>query len=249
MPRALASWNAPICTRLAGTSRAALRIVRAPIGGSPEAAGAPASDDPRVVRLREQMVGLRALPPPERQGGIPLFEALHRRRSARNFSSAPLSPAELSQLLWSAQGATAPWGGRAVPSAGALYPLELYLLTADGLWRYVSQDHALQVLSERDLRPHLARASLGQAAVADAAAVFVVAAAYERTAVKYGPRRARRYATLEAGHAAQNLLLAAVAMDLAAVPIGAFEDEQVASTLGLPDGESPLYLIAVGRAG
>lgn len=222
---------------------------RAPIGRDAEAPPAPGGDDPRVHRLRDRSrASRRALAPPQPRGGLPLAEALQRRRSAREFAVGPLSPAELSQLLWSAQGATASWGGRTAPSAGALYPLELYLLTAEGTWKYVPRDHALEAISERDHRPELARAALGQAAVADAAAVFLVGAVYARTGVKYGAR-AERYATLEAGHAVQNLLLAAVALELAAVPIGAFDDERVASTLGLPGDESPLYLVAVGRPG
>ena len=175
-----------------------------------------------------------------------LAEALDRRRSVREFSEDRLSPEALSQLLWSAQGTTTAWGARTAPSAGALYPLELYLVTPEGLWRYHPREHDLRTVSQGDLRPALARAALGQAAVEDAAAVVLVAGVFERTSAKYGPRAAR-YVMLEAGHVAQNVLLGAVALDLAAVPVGAFDDERVRLALDLRNGEEPLYLVAVGH--
>jgi SagB-type dehydrogenase family enzyme len=176
-----------------------------------------------------------------------LNEALERRRSRREFGPRRLRGEELSQLLWSAQGTTASWGGRTAPSAGGLYPLELYVLTHEGVWRYESHHHAVRLVTHRDRRSELARAAFGQAAVKDAAAVFAIVGVYERTAEKYGPR-AERYTKLEAGHVAQNLLLAAAALELAAVPVGAFDDEQVASTLELAEDEDVLYLVAVGQS-
>jgi SagB-type dehydrogenase family enzyme len=177
-----------------------------------------------------------------------LEEALARRRSVREFSNKALSDQELSQLLWAAQGITHPEGLRTAPSAGALYPLELYVANAAGLYRYDPQRHELQRRSERDLRPSLCRAAQEQESVREAPVVFVITAIYARTAQKYGQDRSPRYAHLEAGHAAQNLLLQAVALGLGAVPVGAFHDDLVQKVLALPVEEQPLYLIPTGHA-
>lgn len=187
------------------------------------------------------------LPPPARSGRMSLEETLARRRSVREFSAQPLSQPELSQLLWAAQGITHAQGLRTAPSAGALYPLELYVATATGFYQYEPQNHQLHRRSQQDLRPALYRAALEQDAVLKAPAVFVFTAVYERTARKYGATRASRYVHLEAGHAAQNLLLQAVALGLGGVPIGAFNDVQVQQVLALPADQQPLYLIPVGH--
>jgi SagB-type dehydrogenase family enzyme len=102
------------------------------------------------------------------------------------------------------------------------------------------------VVSRDDARTALYEASLEQAAVRQAPAVFIVSAVYERTEAKYGPARSPRYVHLEAGHAAQNLLLQAVTLGLGAVPIGAFDDTEVQRILGIPSDHEPLYLIPVG---
>ena len=187
------------------------------------------------------------LPTPVTEGGQPLEETLLDRRSVREFMDEPLSLAEISQLLWAAQGITDPRGYRTAPSAGALYPIELYLVTAEGLFHYNPRDHSLTRTKEGDLREDLCEAGLNQEAIAEAPAVFVLTAVYERVEVKYGAERTPRYVHLEAGHAAQNLLLQAVSLDLGATPIGAFYDEQVQSVLDLPRDHEPLYLIPVGH--
>jgi SagB-type dehydrogenase family enzyme len=175
-----------------------------------------------------------------------LEETLAARRSVREFTEEELILEEISQLLWAAQGITAAWGGRTPPSAGALYPLEVYAATADGLYHYVPQGHKAIVESKTDLRGELWRAGLSQNAIREAPAVFVVTAVYARTEKKYG-ERAERYVRLEAGHAAQNLLLQAVALGLGGVPIGAFYDDQVQRALSLPSDHEPLYLIPIGH--
>jgi SagB-type dehydrogenase family enzyme len=190
---------------------------------------------------------VRALPAPQRAGKISVEEAIARRRSIREFKKSPLSDQELAQLLWATQGITHSGGLRAAPSAGALYPLELYVATSEGFFHYQPQAHRLIRRSQHDLRASLARAALDQAMVREAPAVFVITAVFERTAQKYGPARAPRYVHLEAGHAAQNLLLEAVALGLGAVPVGAFHDEPVEQALGLPADHKPLYLIPVGH--
>jgi SagB-type dehydrogenase family enzyme len=191
---------------------------------------------------------LIVLPSPALDGDTSLEEALVLRRSVREFEDTPLTPSELGQLLWAAQGITHDRGFRTAPSAGALYPLELYVVTAEGVFHYEPQGHRLQIVGHDDARPALYKAALSQVPVRQAPAVFVITAVRERTAAKYGAERSPRYVHLEAGHAAQNLLLQAVVLGLGAVPIGAFYDEDVQAALGVPADHEPLYLIPVGHA-
>lgn len=208
---------------------------------SPATGTTPAGEGPEEVEVVE-------LPSPRATGDLSLEEALAARRSIREFTDERLTREELSQLLWAAQGLTASWGGRTAPSAGALYPLEAFLVTPEGLYHYLPDGHRIALIAADDRRAALARAALGQEAVAGAPAVLVLAGVYERAAEKYGDR-AERYVHLEAGHAAQNVLLQAVALGLGAVPIGAFDDRAVREVLGLPSDHAPLYLIPVGHPG
>lgn len=196
--------------------------------------------------------GTVGLPPPQLKGPGSLPTALQARRSVRSYSKAPLTLEEVAQLAWSAQGVTNQQGFRTAPSAGALYPLELYLLAArvsglePGLYRYLPQHHTLQPLSRGDLQGKLAMAAYNQGALRKAAAVFVITGTQQRTARKYG-QRAGRYVHIEAGHAGQNLLLQATALGLGSVVIGAFVDNAVKGVLGLAAGEEAISLLAVGR--
>ncbi|OFV84573.1 MAG: nitroreductase [Acidobacteria bacterium RIFCSPHIGHO2_12_FULL_67_30] len=207
----------------------------------------PARIGPEAEGKKTSSPEVIALPAPERKGRVTLEEALGRRRSVREFAPTSLTERELGQLLWAAQGITHPEGYRTAPSAGALYPLETYVVIASGFYHYDPRRHQLRRLSDKDLRRALYRAALEQESVLEAPAVFVLVAVYERTAGKYGPSRARRYVDLEAGHAAQNLLLQAVALDLGGVPLGAFEDAAVQRVLSLPADHRLLYLIPVGH--
>ncbi|HUW85227.1 MAG TPA: SagB/ThcOx family dehydrogenase [Phycisphaerae bacterium] len=187
------------------------------------------------------------LPKPKLTGEMSLEQAISQRRSVREFAQGPLTHEQLSQLCWAAQGITdARQGFRAAPSAGALYPLEIYLVTPDGLFRYKPAGHKLERLDTKDLRTPLYRAALEQAWIAGAPATMVITAVVQRTAAKYGDR-APRYCLLEAGHAAQNVLLQAVALGLGAVPVGAFEDQRVREVLHLPSDQNVFYLIPIGR--
>ena len=188
-----------------------------------------------------------ALPSPRLAGQVSLEEALRSRRSIRSFSAEALTRAELGQLLWAAQGVTDLEGHRTAPSAGARYPLEVDVVTADGLARYVPDGHVLVRRGSTDLRAALRRAALDQPAVGEAPLIIVISGVVERTAARYGAERAERYVALEAGHAAQNVLLEAVSLGLGAVPVGAFDDAEVRRILALADGEAPLYLIPVGH--
>jgi SagB-type dehydrogenase family enzyme len=190
----------------------------------------------------------RDLPSPVHKGKLSLEDTLKKRESVRSFSSKPLTKEELSQLLWAIQGTTRSWGARTAPSAGALFPLEIYVVLKEGVFRYSVKGHHLVRIMEQDLRNTLSKAALGQDCIVEAPAVFVIAAVYERTSRKYG-NRAERYVKMEAGHAGQNLLLQAVSLGLGAVPVGAFQDEQVQQALHLPVNHEPLYLIPVGSFG
>jgi SagB-type dehydrogenase family enzyme len=186
------------------------------------------------------------LPPPDEIGGMPLALALGRRRSRREFAAKVLDWTGIGQLLWAAQGVSDGAGRlRTAPSAGALHPLEIDAAVASGLYRYRPVSHTLMQRDARDVRFGLARAAVGESWLAGAPCVFCISGVPSRTTGQHGNRGAR-YVQMEAGHAAQNLLLAAVALGLDGVPVGAFSDEDLAGALQLAPGEVPLYLIPVG---
>jgi SagB-type dehydrogenase family enzyme len=187
------------------------------------------------------------LPEPDPEAGHSLEGALARRRSCRRYADRPLALEQVSQLLWAAQGQTHARGLRTAASAGACYPLELDLVSAQGVFRYLPPSHGLRKRLEGDLRFELAQACLGQVFMAEAPAIFCFSAVYERTTGRYG-ERGLRYVHMDAGIAAQNLHLQAEALGLGSVAIGAFNDEEVARVLGLPAAEKPLYLVPAGYA-
>ena len=187
------------------------------------------------------------LPEPVTDSGVSLEQVMLRRRSVREYTDEPLELAELSQLLWAAQGITDPSGKRTAPSAGAMGPLEVYVVTADGVSHYMPDGHRLKQKASGDRRMALSSAATDQEKVAKAPVVLVITGVMARTAWKYGGDRAWRYVNLEAGHAAQNVLLQVSALGLGAVPVGAFDDNGVMDVLGLPADHRPLYLIPVGR--
>jgi SagB-type dehydrogenase family enzyme len=190
------------------------------------------------------------LPTPKLDSQFSLEKAIYLRRSIRGYSEAPLSLGQLSQLLWAAQGITGPDGLRASPSAGATYPMELYVAAGrvsglePGIYHYANQAHELTLTTEGDKRSELARAALGQSIVGDAPASIIIAAVSARTSRRYGSRTAR-YVAMEAGHAAQNIYLQATALGLATVVVGAFTDDEVNRVAGLGEAE-PLYIMPVG---
>lgn len=167
------------------------------------------------------------------------------RRSRRNFLPQPLTLEQISQLAWAAQGQDAGSKYRTTPSAGATYPLELFVVTSEGFFRYLPVKHFLEKLTEQDLRSALASAALGQGFVADAPLTLVVAAEFARTTERYG-KRGIRYVYMEAGHAAQNVHLQAEALGLGSVAVGAFDDSSVSKVLSLPDYLEPIYMVTVG---
>jgi SagB-type dehydrogenase family enzyme len=203
----------------------------------------------QLPELEGTVIGL---PQPRYRGDVSLEEALLQRRSVREYTGEPLTLEEISQLLWAAQGITDPRGFRTAPSAGGLYPLEVYLVAGEvagleaGVYKYRPQEHSLIRVVVGDRRENLCTAALGQVWVREAAADIVILAVYERTTVKYGDRGIR-YVHLEAGHAAQNVCLQATALGLGTVTVGAFYDDEVQAVLGAPKNEKPLYVMPVGR--
>jgi SagB-type dehydrogenase family enzyme len=198
-------------------------------------------------------MSLIRLPKAETNLGHPLELLLAQRRSVRDFAPRPVSLVQASCLLWAAQGITDARGLRTAPSAGGLYPLELYLVAGavtgleSGIYHYLPRDNAIFCTQKGDRRNALAAAAFGQSWLADAALTLVFAARYGRTTGKYG-RRGIQYVHIEVGHAAQNALLTAVALNLGAAEVGAFDDKRVASVMELSREETPLYLLPVGQA-
>ena len=172
-----------------------------------------------------------------------------KRRSVRSYDKRPLKQKEIAHLLWAAQGVTASWGGRTAPSAGALYPLEVYIAVNGveglpaGVYSYEPKGHRLRQIRSGDVRDALSQAALGQRCVRDAPAIIVISAVYERTTRKYGPR-GRRYVYMEVGYASQNVYLQCEALGLGTVAVGAFDDDKVKRILG--EDPEPLLLMPVG---
>lgn len=201
---------------------------------------------------RRRLEAAKPLPEPSLDGQVSLERTLALRRSVRRYAPDALSLAEAGQLLWAAQGVTHRDGRRTSPSAGALYPLEAYLAAErvsdlePGLYRYQALGHYLSVVASERILSVLAAQTWGQDWIAGAAAVVTLAAVSVRTSERYG-ERAPRYVHMEAGHAAQNVLLQAAALGLAAVVVGAFDDAAVARVLRSAPDERPLCLLPVGR--
>ncbi len=194
------------------------------------------------------------LPAPETDGEVSLEETIASRRSRRTFSDRSLSGEQLGQVLWSAQGITEEARDfRAAPSAGATFPLKIYVAVGDGavedldagVYLYKPEEHGLSQVSAGDVRELLASAALGQGFVADAPVSIVIAADYDRTTGRYG-ERGKRYVHMEVGHAGGNIYLQCESLGLGTVAVGAFTDEDVEDVIGIPDGEDALYIMPVG---
>lgn len=196
------------------------------------------------------------LPKPRLEKGLNFWATLQRRRSIRDYQAAPLSLPELANLLWATQGLTgaigSPWY-RTVPSAGALHPIDTYLIinqveeVPSGIYFFQVEDFSLQEIKTGDFSCQIASAALGQEMALTAAVVFIWVAVIDRCRQKYR-QRAYRYIYLDCGHIGQNLYLAATAMNLGCCAIGAFFDDEVNSLLQL-DGqeETTIYLATIGR--
>ncbi len=201
------------------------------------------------------------LPPPVLDGSVSVERCLAQRRSVRRYSNQPLKLAEVSQLLWAAYGVTQPvpdapqlrGGLRTAPSAGALYPLELYVVAgnvtglAPGVYRYRSETRDLVLVAAGDKRPALFHAAASQTCVKDAPASLVYTAVFSRTTGKYGTRGRQRYVCMDLGHSAENVYLQCGSMGLGTCAIGAFHDDAVKLVVRMTKEEEPLYIMPVGR--
>ena len=192
------------------------------------------------------------LPDPRHDGHVSVEQALQTRRSVRSYKNDPLNISDISQILWSAQGITSPRGFRTAPSAGALYPLELYAVAGNiksispAIYKYKPDDHLLLEMVSGDRRSELSRAALRQSSIRKAPAILLLCAVYERMTGKYG-QRGIRYVHMEVGHAAQNACLQAIALGLNTVIIGAFGDAEVKMIANLAAEEQPQCFVAIGR--
>ena len=192
------------------------------------------------------------LPQPAHDGAVSVEHALLNRRSIRHYKDAPLTLREISQLLWAAQGITSGRGFRTAPSAGALFPIEVYVAAGKvaqlpaGIYQYNYRDHTIFQRIDTDQRSELSRAALNQKVIARAPAVLLICAVFERVTRTYG-QRGIAYTFMEIGHAAQNVCLQAVAMGMGTVVIGAFRDDEVKVIANLAKDERPVYIIPVGK--
>lgn len=192
------------------------------------------------------------LPKPQYDSNVSIEETLLKRRSIRSYKSEPLAIAEISQLLWSAQGVTNRKGFRTAPSAGALYPLEVYIAAGKvtdldaGIYKYYAHRHEIVNTVKGDKRSELCRAGLGQSSIKNAPAVMVFCAVFERVTGRYG-ERGIQYVHMEVGHAIQNVCLQAISLGLGSVIIGAFNDYDVKEVMNFELDEHPLLILPVGK--
>lgn len=232
----------PVSHSIAISCRAFTRLLIVSLGIGIMGVGSASGADAEVTLL----------PKPSVDGSVSLEAALARRRSIRRFDPSPVSLATISQLLWAAQGTTDERGFRTAPSAGALFPLEVYLVAGavtgltPGVYHYEAKPHRLKRISTGEIREQLAQAASDQSWIADAPAILVFVANYDRTARKYGSRGAR-YVQMEAGHAAQNVYLQSEALELGTCMVGAFREASVKKLLGLSTDLEPLGLMPVGK--
>lgn len=218
-------------------------------------------DQKQTIMKSETSALEYTLPAPALTGKVSVEEALSTRRSHRSFIDEAISAQDLSQLLWSAYGITHPLSGypqtqgglRTAPSAGALFPLKIYVLIGrvkgiePGVYRYSSKDHKITRFIDRDVREQLSTAALRQEMIKTAPAVIFYSADFSLTTSKYGDRGRERYVCMDLGHSAQNVYLQAEALHLGTCAIGAFNDEAVRTVMQLPANEEPLYIMPVGQ--
>jgi len=184
------------------------------------------------------------LPKPIFDGKKSLEACIYERESVRRYKDESIELEKISQILWATQGKKGK--KRTVPSAGATYPLEVYItLKNKGFYHYNYNSHVLELISEEDLSHGLTEASWNQIFIAEAFLNIIICAEYSRTTQRYG-ERGIRYVYMEVGHCAQNIHLQAVALGLVSVPIGAFNDKEVKELLSLPKKIEPLYIIPIG---
>lgn len=205
-------------------------------------------EEPSASPQKEVLMKDIILPAAKNTGQMPLEAAIQKRQSIRKYAAKELNSEQVSQILWAAYGANPRKNNfisRNVPSAGGIFPMSVYLLDKNGVFRYRPLTHSLEAVKPGDNRGELSAAAFGQGAVKQAPVNLVITADAAKCAQRYGDR-AGRYTDIEAGHIGQNVSLQAVALGLGTVMVGAFNDEAVSGLLSLPDNEAPIYIIPVG---
>lgn len=199
------------------------------------------------------------LPKPRDKSDASVEEALHGRRSIRSYKNEPLTLAEISQLLWAAYGlnedikAGLREGLKTAPSAGACYPLEIYLIAGkvtalpEGIYKYNPEEHTLEKICGGDKRAELCNAAYWQDMIKDAPASIVYSAIYERMTGRYGNRGRDRYVCMDLGHSAQNVYLQAFSLGIGTCAVGAFDDKAVKKVIPFTKKEEPLYIMPLGK--
>lgn len=214
-----------------------------------------------LIAVKKDKEDIVRLPKVNKKSELSIEEVLENRRSRRNFSSKPLQTSDISQILWAAYGVTKKidkgpsflrGGLRTAPSAGALYPLEIYIVIKKaktlnpGIYAYDSEHHLLRLISIGNFLDDLADHAFGQDWIGNASACLVYSAVFERTTDKYGKRGRDRYVCMDLGHSAQNVYLQCEALGLATCAVGSFNDSAIKKTIKMSKRETPLYLMPLG---
>jgi len=222
----------------------------------------PASAWSGKYNLEHKSIASVNLPKPKLTSDYSIEKVLNERRSVRSYEDEPLTLEEVSQLLWSAYGITYSREGmpdfirgglKTAPSAGARYPLEIYLVAGNvkgllpGIYWYVPEGHVIHRLADGDIRLDLQAACLSQKFAGEAPVSIVWSAVYERCTEKYGERGHDRYVCMDLGHSAQNVYLQCGSLGLGTCAIGAFTDEALKKLIGMTEEEVPLYVMPIGR--
>lgn len=213
-----------------------------------------------IATINSNQNDMIKLPAPKLKSSISVEEAMLNRRSVRDFKPDALNLEQISQILWAAYGITKEMsspsylrcGLKTAPSAGALYPLEIYIVVGNvkglekGIYKYLPKGHYIMKTYNKDVRNKLAEAALGQGFIEQAPISIVYSAVFFRTTRKYRNRGRERYVCMELGHSAQNICLQTVALNLGTCPVGAFSDLMVRNVIMMPDEEEPLYIMPIG---
>jgi len=204
------------------------------------------------------VIGTISLPSPVLKSNLSVEQGIQDRRSVRHYTGEPLTLKDISQILWAAQGITdKTLNLRAAPSAGQVYPLEIYIVVgkggvtglAEGVYHYVPSNHSLEKTLMSDTRSDLSQAANGQPWVKEAPVDIVITGNYNKMISKYKDETlSTRFVNLEAGHVGENIYLEAGARGLVTVALGSFKDDQVHKILGIPDSENTIYIFPVGHS-
>lgn len=200
----------------------------------------------KEISMSDEIISLPKILP---RKGLSVEEAINLRVSIRSFKPKSLTTDEISRLLWASYGYktdAVTSASRTIPSAGALYPMEILLFSQDGVFHYIPEKHVLRTLNKQDNRNLLQKASYGQSPLKEAPITIAIACIYERITHKY-VERGIQYAYYEAGHIAQNILLEAAFLELGGVPIGAFDGKIIQKYLSLPADWDIIYLLPIGK--